>query len=109
RGGTGHGVGRGGRGGEQVTHGGRGLPVQARVPGQACRGRAPGQRISDDEKREEAQQQRGGEKNAPVDEVRRVQLVPQVFRRRPGILLLAPLGCPPDRLSGGTAILGRRR
>ena len=63
-GGPGDGVGGGGRGGEQLAHVGRGLFVESQVPGQRVDRGSPGQGVGDDQKREEAQEQRGCEQQA---------------------------------------------
>ncbi len=90
------GAGSGRRRSEQVTGIGRSLAVQAGGPGQRMHHRPAGQRAYHDEERKEAQQQRGGEQHAPVDDIHRVQPTPQVFSQGPGVLLLAPLSYPPD-------------
>ena len=70
-GGPGDGAGGGSRGGEQAADISGRLLVQAQVPGQPAGRRPPRQGIGDDQEREEAQQQRGREQHAPVDEIHR--------------------------------------
>jgi len=77
----GDGAGGGSRGGEQGTDISGGLLVQAQVPGQPAGRRPAGQGIGDDQEREQAQQQRGREEHAPVDEIHRVQPAPQMLSR----------------------------
>jgi hypothetical protein len=80
-GGPGDGAGGSSRGGEQATDISGGLLVQAQVPGQPAGRRPASQGIGDDQERKQAQQQRGREEHAPVDEIHRVQPAPQMLSR----------------------------
>ncbi|MFZ0167622.1 MAG: hypothetical protein WAL12_28900 [Trebonia sp.] len=78
---VGDGAGGGSRGGEQGADVSSGLLVQAQVARQPAGRRPAGQGIGHNQEREEAQQQRGREEYAPVDEIHRVQPAPQMLSR----------------------------
>jgi hypothetical protein len=59
-----------------VTHIGRGLLVQAEPKRQSRHHRPPGQGGCDEQERDGAQQQRGGQDHGLVHEIERVEPVP---------------------------------
>ena len=87
-----------------MTDVGCGLLVKAQPHRQSRYRGPPGQGRCDEQERDGAQQQRGGQEHGLVHEIDRIQPVPQVLGPGPGVLLLAPLGCPPDMLNAGATI-----
>jgi hypothetical protein len=85
---------------------GGGLLVQAQPHRQGRDRGPPGQGGRDEEERDGAQQQRGGQQHGLVHEIRPGQPLPQGFGPGPGILLLAPLGRPADALPRAMPLIG---